>query len=229
MSQITLYPASNYLALGPTQGCGEEHRRPLDPHTGKLIRRWGVECPVHEAYHMGYSRPKVLKYLIDPKTGQSLSQQRVLDSQPGFSTNPDSIPLTYDEEHTRHLRLEQGENQLRALESLIALKGGGLDLTSRPDVMFYLQESGLPSEMLQGKLECANGHDNAAGAKFCGECGVGMTVKAARGAIAPPEDEPAVVDLGRLHVQSLRKMCREAGVPDKGSKDDLIGRLQAAA
>ena len=37
------------------------------------------------------------------------------------------------------------------------------------------------------------------------------------------------MDLGRLHVQSLRKMCRDAGLPDKGSKDDLIGRLQAAA
>ena len=45
------------------------------------------------------------------------------------------------------------------------------------------------------------------------------------------EDEPAVVDLGRLHPQTLRKMCREhkPPLPDKGSKDQLIGRLQAAA
>ena len=52
---------------------------------------------------------------------------------------------------------------------------------------------------------------------------------AARGAIAPPEDEPAAVDLERLHLQTLRKMCRDTGLPDKGSKDTLIGRLQAAA
>ena len=36
------------------------------------------------------------------------------------------------------------------------------------------------------------------------------------------------MDLGRLHPQTLRKRCRDAGLPDKGSKDALIGRLQAA-
>ena len=51
---------------------------------------------------------------------------------------------------------------------------------------------------------------------------------AARGAIAAPDDEPAVVDLGRLHPQTLRKMCRERGLPDKGNKEQLAGRLQAA-
>ena len=52
---------------------------------------------------------------------------------------------------------------------------------------------------------------------------------AARGAIAPPEPsgEPEM-DLGRLHPQTLRKMCRERDLPDRGSKDVLIGRLQAA-
>ena len=37
------------------------------------------------------------------------------------------------------------------------------------------------------------------------------------------------MDLERLHPQTLQKMCRERELPDKGSKDDLIGRLQAAA
>jgi hypothetical protein len=49
---------------------------------------------------------------------------------------------------------------------------------------------------------------------------------AARGAIAS-SDEP-VVDLSRLHVATLRKRCRDAGLPDRGSKDALIGRLEAA-
>ena len=178
---------------------------------------------------MGYDRPKVLKYLLDPKTGQALSQQRVLDSHPGFSTNPDAIPLTYDEERTRHVKLELGENQLRALEALITLKGGGVDLTSRPDVMFYLQESGLPAEMLQGKIECVNGHDVPAGNQFCGSCGASMDARAAIG--SAPEDPPGEpeIDLERLHPQTLRKMCRDAKLPDRGSKEALIGRLQAAA
>jgi hypothetical protein len=52
---------------------------------------------------------------------------------------------------------------------------------------------------------------------------------AARGALGSgSEDAGAAVDLSRLHPQTLRKMCREAKLPDKGSKDQLIQRLQAA-
>jgi hypothetical protein len=58
-----------------------------------------------------------------------------------------------------------------------------------------------------------------------------MNVKAATAAIAAPAepDEPVGVDLDRLHPQTLRKMCRDAGLSDKGGKDLLVGRLQAAA
>jgi hypothetical protein len=55
-----------------------------------------------------------------------------------------------------------------------------------------------------------------------------MNVKAAIGP-AGDEDEPVVVDLTLLHPQTLRKMCRERDLPDKGSKDVLVGRLEAAA
>ena len=48
---------------------------------------------------------------------------------------------------------------------------------------------------------------------------------AVRGALGQGAD----TDLGRLHPQTLRKMCREKGLPDRGSKDVLVGRLQAAA
>jgi hypothetical protein len=72
---------------------------------------------------------------------------------------------------------------------------------------------------------CANGHDNQSGLKFCGECGVSMS---ARAAIGSSDEGQAVVPLDRLHVATLRKRCRDAGLPDRGSKDVLIGRLQAA-
>jgi hypothetical protein len=90
----------------------------------------------------------------------------------------------------------------------------------------WLLEREIPEGVLRGTVLCAEGHDNAAGVKFCGECGMSMSAKAA---IAPPDNEPAVVDLDRIHPQTLKKMCRAKGLPDKGSKDDLIGRLQAAA
>ena len=115
--------------------------------------------------------------------------------------------------------------QIEMIQALAAMRATGIQVP--PEAMWLLERE-IPEGVLRGTVVCAQGHDNAAGAKFCAECGVGMSVKAATAAIDAPE-EPAAVDLGRLHVQSLRKMCRDAKLPDKGSKDDLIGRLQAAA
>ncbi len=222
---MTLYPRRDYQALGPVPGCDREHLRPQG-RNGEPVHPWGLDCPAHQAHFCGDGKPKILKYVTDRKTGQVIRQERVPDAHPGFSTTPDTIPLTPDEEETRGLKLEKGENQLRALESLLALKAGGIDLTSRPEVLFYLQESGLPAEAfraLKGVVVCVNGHDAGPGSRFCPECGVSMD---ARGAIASPAAEPAV-DLAGMHVQSLRKMARDRGLPDKGSKNDLIQRLAA--
>jgi hypothetical protein len=90
----------------------------------------------------------------------------------------------------------------------------------------WLLERELPAELLRGTVVCANGHDNQAGLKFCGECGISMAAKAA---IGSGDGEAAELPLDRLHVATLRKRCRDAGLPDKGSKDVLIGRLQQAA
>ena len=177
---------------------------------------------------MGYNRPKVLKYIHDPVTGKVISQQRVLDSHPGFSTSPDAIPLTYDEQITDKRFRETAQSQIDMMNALGTAIGNGLRI---PREMMRFLERGLPTETLlslEATAPCLNGHDNPKGLKFCGECGVSM---AARGAIAPPEpEESAAVDLGRLHPQTLRKMCRDhvPPLPDKGSKDVLISRLQAA-
>ena len=111
--------------------------------------------------------------------------------------------------------------QIEMIQALAAMRSTGIQV---PAEALWLLEREIPEGVLKGTVVCANGHDNATGLKFCGECGVSM---ATRGAIAPPE-EPEI-DLGRLHPQTLRKMCRERDLPDKGSKDVLIGRLQAAA
>ena len=49
-----------------------------------------------------------------------------------WSSTPESVPLLPDEARTRHVKIEKGEQQLRALQSLIALKAGGVDIMSRP-------------------------------------------------------------------------------------------------
>ncbi len=172
---------------------------------------------------MGYNRPKVLKYITDPASGKVISQQRVLDSHPGFSTNPDMIPLTYDEQVTDKRFRETAQAQIDMMNALGTAIGNRLQI---PREMMHVLRKGLPAETLlslEASRACLNGHDNAVSVKFCGECGVPMNAKAA---IGSEPSEPAI-DLARLHVQSLRKLCRDRGVPDKGSRDDLIARLAA--
>lgn len=209
------------IAIPQPDGCGAAHSRPVTH--GAPARIWELTCAPCESYLRGDRKPKILKHKIE--SGRVVAQERVPDADPMWSSTPETAPLSPDEEKTRHLRVERGEQQLRALEALVNLKTGGIDLLSRPDVMYYLKESGLPAEMLQGKTVCPSGHDNPAGNAFCGSCGASMTHQQA---LEPGGSEEPAVDLGRLHVQSLRKMCRDKGLPDKGSKDDLISRLQAA-
>ena len=205
---MTLYPRRDYQAIGPVPGCDTEHKRPVD-RSGRPVHPWGIDCPAHQAYYSGAAKPKILKYITDPKTGAVVNQQRVPDAHPGFSTSPDTIPMTPDEERSRERKLEMGENQLRALEALLTLKGGGIDLTSRPEVMFFLQESGLSAEMLQGKVVCPSGHDNPAGNAFCGTCAAPMH---GQKAIA---SEPAA-NLSELHVATLRKTVPRPGPARQG-------------
>ncbi len=204
-------------------GCGRPggHSRPVIK--GAPVKVWKLECPQCESVLSGAGKPKLLKYQIDKNTGQTVRQERVVDADDRWSSTPDTIPLTPDEERTNTTRQERGRMQIEMIQALAAMRATGIQVP--PEAMWLLERE-IPEGVLRGTVLCANQHDNPAGVKYCGECGVSM---AARGVIAPPEDEPAAVDLGRLHPQTLRKMCRDAKLPDKGSKDDLIGRLQAAA
>ena len=225
---MAVYPRSDVMSVNislESGGCGRPggHSRPVIK--GAPVKVWKLECEPCERHLRGDRKQRVLKYHIDPKTGQTVRQERVADSDPRFGTTPDTSPLTPDEDRTNTTRQERGRMQIEMIQALAAMRATGIQVP--PEAMWLLERE-IPEGVLKGTVLCANQHDNPAGVKFCGECGISM---AARGAIAPPEDEPAAVDLGRLHVQSLRKMCREhkPPLPDKGSKDDLIGRLQSAA
>ena len=177
---MTFYPAEDYTDFSAIDGCAEGHSRPRDPRTGQHVPRWAVTCAAHEALYKGAGKPKILVYVKDKKTGAILRQERVPDVTPGIGFTPDTRPLTRDEEETRVLQLERGENQLRALESIATLAKAGIDFRNRPDVLLFLRENQLPEDILQGSVLCLNDHPNPAGVKFCAECGVSM---AARGAI----------------------------------------------
>jgi hypothetical protein len=93
-------------------------------------------------------------------------------------------------------------------------------------------ERELPSHFIRGTTLCPIGHDNTAGARFCAECGISMTERKQIGEVIQLDDPaPAVIitessiPLQDLHVATLKKMCRGKGLPDKGSKAQLIERL----
>ncbi len=220
-----LYARSDVMSVAVpvvSGGCGAQHTRKVT--RGVPERIFKLDCPKCEGFLKGDRKPKILKYHVDPKTGQSVRQERIADQDPMWGSTPDSVPLTPDEDRTNTTRSERGRMQIEMIQALAAMRSTGIQV---PPEALWLLEREIPEGVLKGTVLCAEGHDNAAGVKFCSECGVSM---AARGAIAPPEPpEDAVVDLGRLHRQTLAKMCREKHLPDKGSKDVLIGRLQAAA
>lgn len=230
---MTLYARSDVMSVSipaASGGCGRPggHSRPVIK--GAPVKVFKLDCPQCESYLKGDRKQKLLRYHVNPQTGQAVRQERVADSDPMWSSTPD-VPLTPDEERTNKTRTERGRMQIEMLQALAAIRATGINV---PAEALYLLESELPEGVLKGTVVCANGHDVAAGSKHCGECGVSM---AARAAIGPGEDEDgsedddeeAAVDLNRIHPQTLKKMCRAKGLPDKGSKDALIGRLQAAA
>lgn len=189
---------------------------------GVPAKTFKLECPACEAVLKGDHKPRILKYQIDKTTGQSVRQERVPDKSDLWGAAPDTVPLTPDEERTNTTRSERGAMQIQMLQALAAIRQTGIDVP--PEAMWLLERE-IPEGVLKGTMLCANGHDSPAGTKYCGECGVAMNV---RGAIGQGEDEAAEVDLSRLHVASLKKLCRERKLDDKGSKDALIDRLQAA-
>lgn len=205
------------LSLGD-RGCGAVHARTVT--RGAPAREFRLDCPPCETVLKG-TRRGVVKSPISKSSPGPLTYG-MIDADPMWSSTPDSVPLTPDEERTDATRRERGKVQIEMLQALAAMRATGVEV---PAEAMWLLEKELPPGVLRGTIVCANGHDNASGLKFCGECGVSM---AARGAIGPGAEpaEPAA-DLARLHVQSLRKMCRDRKLPDKGSKDELISRLAA--
>lgn len=225
MITTALYARSDLCAINipsASGGCGRNggHTRPVIK--GAPVKVWKLECPQCESVLKGDRKQKILRYHVNPQTGQAVRQERIPDSDDRWSSTPDTIPLTPDEERTNKTRSERGSMQIQMLQALAAIRATGVQV---PAEAMWLLEREIPAGVLQGTVLCANNHDVPAGLKYCGECGISM---AARGAIdAAPESAP-VIPLDSLHVATLRKMCRERKLPDNGSKEALIGRIMAA-
>jgi hypothetical protein len=216
---MTLYARSDLMSVSiPREagGCGASHTREVTH--GVPAKTWKLDCPDCEAYLKGARKRKILKTIPgDPKAGIPAKQERVADCDPHWSSTPESVPLTPDELSVNAVRAERGAMQLQMMQALAAVRATGVNVP--PEAMWLLDRD-LPAEILKGTMPCPGGHDNPAGVKFCGECGVSMAEQEK----VPSGDIP----LDRLHVQTLRRKCRDAGLPGKGTKDEMIMRLEGA-
>lgn len=221
MIKTTLYSRSDVMSVSvpaTSGGCGRTHSRPV--RHGAPDKIFQLDCLPCEAYLKGATKPQVLRYDLDPQTHVVLNQQRVADADPHWASSPYAVPETPDEKKSHKRQIETGKEQLAMIQALTAAKASGIEI---PEAAMFALQHALPSSFLQGHTVCPNGHDNTPGAKFCSECAVKMETQPA---IEP--SVPAEIPLDRLHVATLRKRLRTEGLPDNGSKNDLVRRLEAA-
>lgn len=197
--------ASVFIPAEGFGGCGVRHGRPV--HEGAPVKVWQLDC---------------------------LACENQLRRDPHWSSTHAEIPETYDQTLIRERDEKMGkldrENQLAA--ALIELGKLG-NLPQALAQAFAPALSAAGATVAGAEMLCPSGHPNAPGQKFCGECGASMHGPAPERQIEPPAPPqvPSVPseDLVSLHPQKLAKKCREAGLNDKGSKAELVARLQAHA
>jgi hypothetical protein len=228
--QISLYARSDLMSVSipvTSGGCGKLHSRPVAKGIAKRV--WELNCPDCEKYLRGDGKPKVIRVSGgDKNKGIPSRMDHVTDSDPHWSTTPETIPPTPDEEKVHSVRAELGKEQLAMINSFAAAKQAGIEI---PREAWWLLEQNFDPKILQGQIQCLEGHNNPSGTKFCGECGVGMNVQAALKAAKHDEapfvgpGHPSDDALDSLDLRTLRQMCKDQGLPTSGNKKQLVERL----
>lgn len=190
-----------YVSISEAHGgCGKPHSRPVE--NGAPAKLWSLNCPQCEDH---------------------------LRSDPLWSTTISDLPETFDEALARKDFEKRGAMDERRIMMIALAKLANVEL---PDTI-ALALTGVKPHVPGAEMLCPSGHANAPGQKFCGECGASMHGAPPERQIAPPAPSQAPSapseDLASLHPQKLAKKCRDAGLNDKGSKAELVARLQAHA
>ena len=146
-----------------------------------------------------------------------------LRTDPLWSTTVAEIPETYDEMIEREDYQKRGANDIQTMMALALTRMTGGEVPDTVARMIDGSKLHIPSQV---KVLCPpHGHANPPGMKFCGECGGPMRDAVPAGSLPPGEPAP---DLASLHPQKLRKMCREKGLDDSGTRPEMLARLKAA-
>lgn len=216
---MSLYARSDLMSVSipaASGGCGHVHSRPVTK--GAVKKVWELNCPPCESYLRGDNKPKVIKVIGGDKNKSIPSRMdHVADSDPHWSSTPETIPATPDEENVHARRNEVATQQLQLLQASAAAKAAGFDI---PPEAVWLLEQKLGGTVLQGTIECVDGHSNPGGTKFCSECGVDMKVR-----VKVPGFEVEKNSYEGLSIKDLKELCRVEGLPASGTKKQLIERL----
>lgn len=158
-----------------------------------------------------------------------------------WATTTSEIPETYDEKLAREDFEKRGARDKDALMTLIMAKSVGIDPSLLPASLTRMISDTPLQVPLSGVMVCPAGHENAAGQKFCGECGSPMSSPAAKAALEAPErsQEPAAAEpspedrqrstrLRDARLDELQALARLHGLAEDGKRPDLISRLAAA-
>ena len=140
-----------------------------------------------------------------------------------WSATVAEIPETYDEKAEREDWDKRGAQDRDAIMPLLLAKLAGVDPAQLPESLTRAISG--TNLHIPGVMECPKGHAQPSGQDFCGKCGTPMRDAVPAGSLPPAG--PAQ-DLASLHPQKLRKMCRENGLDDSGTRPEMLARLADA-
>jgi len=226
---MSIYARSDLASVGipvTSGGCGNTHSRPVA--NGIAAKIWKLDCPPCERYLRGDGKSKVIKVIPgDKEQGIPSRMEHVADCDPHWSSSPEGIPSTPDEQHVNKIRAERGAAELQQLQALIAARSAGINI---PDNAMWLLQQTFDPRIIKGTVICPNGHENLPGSKFCGECAIRMSSQGVLEAVAAQEfPEVPFIDVYKLDFRGLQKICKDKGLSAKGSADQLRQRLADAA
>jgi len=195
-------------------GCGERHFRPVE--NGAPAKLWALTC--------------------------ENGCENYLRHDPLWSVTTTEVPETYDETKAREQSEKSGkmDRERQLAEALIQLGPLG-QLPSALGQMLAQLMGTTPPAALAGQMECPSGHPNAAGLKFCGECGQPMSAPVPAAALpaaqeapqqsAPPAKPAAPQRPRRLRdarLDELQALAVAHRIDAVGTRADLINKLSAA-
>jgi len=216
---MSLHARSDLMSVAvpvASGGCGTTHTRPV--RNGAPAKVWRLDCQPCETYLKGGGRTRLQYTPGDKEVGLLPTQERVADTDPCWSATEESIPETPDERVHLRRRKQLGNEELEWIKALAAARAAGIDI---PANAMWLLEQNFDPRVLKGTTECPSGHENAAGSKYCSECSKPMGGREAAAEL--PAAEPV-----KLSLAELKRRCKERGLPDYGTKAQMMARLGIA-